>query len=141
MDGDGVPDKEDDDVDLKAQKLHCKYRKSCYEQLGVEDKKEDSSKEDDLPSFFSGKLQVVKGEKKTLKDIAKKTMKKVDSHQKPILFEISGERSREKSLLTSTASFGYRREKDEWNWERAKRKAPVQIQKVLPGGRSRKSIS
>ncbi len=44
MDGDGIPDKEDDDVELKAQKLHCKYRKSCYEQLGVEDKEEDSSK-------------------------------------------------------------------------------------------------
>ncbi|CAB3402825.1 unnamed protein product [Caenorhabditis bovis] len=74
-DQDGVPDSENDDIDLVARKYACKYRTSCYKQheIPLSDKQKERER-----SFMSAKLQVPQGKKRTLKDIAHKAMHQVE---------------------------------------------------------------
>lgn len=70
-DQDGVPDSEDDDVNLADRKLVCKYRTSCYKEhdIPLSDKQQERER-----SFMTAKLQAPQGKKRTLKDIAQKAV-------------------------------------------------------------------
>ncbi|EGT34699.1 hypothetical protein CAEBREN_25020 [Caenorhabditis brenneri] len=70
-DQDGVPDSEDDDVNLADRKLVCKYRTACYKEhnIPLSDKQQERER-----SFMTAKLQAPQGKKRTLKDIAQKAV-------------------------------------------------------------------
>lgn len=70
-DQDGVPDSEDDDVNLADRKLVCKYRTACYKEhnIPLSDKQQERER-----SFMTSKLQAPQGKKRTLKDIAQKAV-------------------------------------------------------------------
>lgn len=70
-DQDGVPDSEDDDVNLADRKLVCKYRTACYKEhkIPLSDKQQERER-----SFMTAKLQAPQGKKRTLKDIAAKAV-------------------------------------------------------------------
>ncbi|CAJ0580794.1 unnamed protein product, partial [Mesorhabditis spiculigera] len=69
-------DESDEDDSVVAQKLKCKYRKACYEEKGIDFSKKDTEDDEKL-SFFSGKLAAPSGHKRTVKEIAEKTLQKV----------------------------------------------------------------
>ncbi|CAO4369517.1 unnamed protein product [Caenorhabditis nigoni] len=80
-DQDGVPDSEDDDVNLADRKLVCKYRTACYKEhnIPLSDKQQERER-----SFLSAKLQVPQGKKRTLKDIAAKAVSGVKEREEEV---------------------------------------------------------
>lgn len=80
-DQDGVPDSEDDDVNLADRKLVCKYRTACYKEhnIPLSDKQQERER-----SFMSAKLQVPQGKKRTLKDIAAKAVSGVKEREQEV---------------------------------------------------------
>ncbi|CAI2349288.1 unnamed protein product [Caenorhabditis sp. 36 PRJEB53466] len=80
-DQDGVPDSEDDDVNLADRKLVCKYRTTCYKEhdIPLSDKQQEKER-----SFISAKLQAPQGKKRTLKDIAEKAVSKVKEREEEV---------------------------------------------------------
>lgn len=80
-DQDGVPDSEDDDVNLADRKLVCKYRTACYKEhnIPLSDKQQERER-----SFMSAKLQVPQGKKRTLKDIAAKAVSGVKEREEEV---------------------------------------------------------
>lgn len=80
-DQDGVPDSEDDDVNLADRKLVCKYRTACYKEhnIPLSDKQQERER-----SFMSAKLQAPQGKKRTLKDIAQKVVSGVKEREEEV---------------------------------------------------------
>ncbi|EFO86598.1 hypothetical protein CRE_04660 [Caenorhabditis remanei] len=80
-DQDGVPDSEDDDVNLADRKLVCKYRTACYKDhnIPLSDKQQERER-----SFMSAKLQAPQGKKRTLKEIAQKAVSGVEEREKEV---------------------------------------------------------
>lgn len=80
-DQDGVPDSEDDDVNLADRKLVCKYRTACYKEHNIPLSEKQQERE---RSFMSAKLQVPQGKKRTLKDIAAKAVSGVKEREQEV---------------------------------------------------------
>lgn len=80
-DQDGVPDSEDDDVNLVDRKLVCKYRTACYKEhnIPLSDKQQERER-----SFMTAKLQAPQGKKRTLKDIAQKAVSGVKEREEEV---------------------------------------------------------
>ncbi|CAD6185982.1 unnamed protein product [Caenorhabditis auriculariae] len=79
-DQDGVPDADDEDVNLADRKLICKYRPSCYEKHNIPKSDKLKEREEKL-QHVSGKAHVPHGQKRTLKEIAESTLKRVEKNQ------------------------------------------------------------
>ncbi|CAJ0941098.1 unnamed protein product, partial [Mesorhabditis belari] len=76
---DDVEEGKDDMANIRYQKWKCKYRKSCYEAIGLQQEKKEEDEE--KMSFFSGKISAPQGKKKTVKEIAEKTLQKVKERE------------------------------------------------------------
>ncbi|KAE9417023.1 hypothetical protein Angca_000210, partial [Angiostrongylus cantonensis] len=64
--------------DLPLLKLHCKYRRSCYQEHGIPFKEKSEDEERKKPVLAYKTVPLQHGKKKTLKEIAAEALKKVE---------------------------------------------------------------